>query len=255
MCRDCGCSTPAEHHHDHQRTHEHHDHHLVPVHENLLAHNDHHAQHNRAAFQAHGLLVLNLMSSPGSGKTKLLERTLSDLSDRLRMGVVVGDLQTDNDARRLRGRGAPVQSVATGTLCHLEAAMVERACKSLALDQLDVLFIENVGNLVCPASFDLGEESRVVVFSTTEGEDKPLKYPLAFKTAKVVVLNKIDVSEAAGFDRDTALDNLRQVAPQAVVLEVSARSGQGLEAWYNWLQEAVARCQHAGVQEFVAPIQ
>jgi hydrogenase nickel incorporation protein HypB len=244
MCRDCKCSTSAsapEHTHTHghgqpraieQRT--------LAVHEHLLAHNDHRAEHNRELFHSKGLLVLNVLSSPGSGKTRLLERTLSDLGQRLCLGVIVGDLQTDNDAQRLSGRGAPVVAITTGTVCHLEAEMVAHAAAEMDLDALDMLVIENVGNLVCPASFDLGEDLRVVLLSTTEGEDKPLKYPLAFKTAHVVLVNKIDLSEAAGFDRQAALQNIRRVVPQATVLEVSARTGAGLEAWYHYLESRCA---------------
>jgi hydrogenase nickel incorporation protein HypB len=213
---------------------------LLSPHAALLKRNDREAERNRALFRSKGLLVLNLLSSPGSGKTKLLERTLSDLGDRLRLGVIVGDLQTDNDARRLSGRGAPVVPITTGTVCHLESAMVSRAVEQLDLDALDVLAIENVGNLVCPARFDLGEDFRIVLFSTTEGEDKPLKYPLMFKTADVVLLNKIDLAEAAGFDRESALANVAGVAPQATVLSVSARTGAGLAEWYQWLEERYA---------------
>lgn len=211
----------------------------VPVGESLKARNDRLARANRELFRAHGLLVLNLLSSPGSGKTALLERTLSEYGRRRRMGVVVGDLQTDNDARRLTGRGAPVVPVTTGTVCHLEADMVARACAGLDLAALDVLAIENVGNLVCPASFDLGEEVRVVVLSTTEGEDKPLKYPRAFKTAQVVVVNKTDLAGVVGFDRAAALANVRAVNPDAAVLELSARTGQGMEDWYAHLERLV----------------
>ena len=246
MCKTCGCSAPAPAHDHGVHVHDHHpehapDHHhrLIEVHERLLARNDHQARHNRAAFERAGVLAVNLLSSPGSGKTKLLERTLTDLAGRLRVGVIVGDLQTDNDARRLRNRGAPVTSITTGTLCHLEADMIDRACADLDLDALDVLFIENVGNLVCPAAFDLGEALRVVVLSTTEGEDKPLKYPLAFKSAQVVIVNKIDLADAAGFDRRAALANICQVAPQAQVLEVSARTGAGLDGWHQFLERRV----------------
>lgn len=244
MCRDQKCSTNAsapEHHHAHEHGHTKAiEQRTLAVHEHLLARNDHQAEHNRALFRSKGLLVLNMLSSPGSGKTRLLERTLSDLGQRLRLGAIVGDLQTDNDARRLSGRGAPVVPIATGTVCHLEAEMVARAAAQLDLDALDILVIENVGNLVCPASFDLGEDLRVVLLSTTEGEDKPLKYPLAFKTANVVLINKSDLAEAAGFDRQAALENVSRIAPQATILEVSARSGAGLDAWYRYLESRCA---------------
>jgi hydrogenase nickel incorporation protein HypB len=207
----------------------------VLVGENLKARNDRQAAVNRERFRAAGVVALNLLSSPGSGKTALLERTLSEFGTRRRVGVIVGDLQTDNDARRLAGRGGPVVPITTGTVCHLEADMVARAAAGLDLAALDLLVIENVGNLVCPASFDLGEEARVVVLSTTEGEDKPLKYPRAFKTAQAVVVSKTDLAAAAGFDRDAALANIRAVAPQAAVFGLSARTGDGLDRWYNYL--------------------
>jgi hydrogenase nickel incorporation protein HypB len=222
--------------HDHLHKQREESHHTIAIHAQLLAHNDEHARRNRQRFQEHGVVVVNLLSSPGSGKTLLLERTLDDLAGRIRLAVITGDLQTDNDARRLRGKGAPIVPITTGTLCHLEASMVERACAGLDLTTIDLLFIENVGNLVCPAAFDLGEGLRVVMLSTTEGEDKPLKYPLAFKTAQVVIVSKTDLAEAAGFQRQEALQNIRNVAPQARVLELSARTRLGLEAWYECLQ-------------------
>lgn len=235
MCKDCGCTAPTlAHHHDKHAAHS------IAIHANLLAHNDEHARRNRARFQEHGLVVVNLLSSPGSGKTLLLERTLADLAASLRIGVITGDLQTDNDARRLRGKGALIVPITTGTLCHLEASMVERACDEIDLTAIGLLFIENVGNLVCPAAFDLGEELRVVMLSTTEGEDKPLKYPLAFKTAHVVIVSKTDLAEATSFDRQQALANIRGVAPQATIVELSARTRVGLDAWYELLKEQLA---------------
>jgi hydrogenase nickel incorporation protein HypB len=214
---------------------------VVPVGQSLKAKNAALAQENRERFRARGLFVLNILSSPGAGKTTLLERTLTDLRGRARGGVIVGDLATDNDARRLERSGAPAVQITTGTICHLEAAMVARACAELKLDDLDILFIENVGNLVCPASHDLGEEVRVVLFSVTEGEDKPLKYPTVFKTAHAVLLSKIDLAEAAGFDRAQALENIRRMVPQAVVFELSARTGQGMAAWYDFLLARLRR--------------
>ncbi|HEY3392908.1 MAG TPA: hydrogenase nickel incorporation protein HypB [Lacipirellulaceae bacterium] len=201
--------------------------------------NDHLAMHNRERFRDNGVFVINLMSSPGAGKTRLLERTLNDLAGSLQMAVITGDLQTDNDARRLADRGAPVVPVTTGTMCHLEADLISRVCEDLDLKSIDVLFIENVGNLVCPASFDLGEDARVVLMSVTEGEDKPLKYPPMFKLADVILLTKIDLAAAAGFDRVAALENIKGVAPQAELIELSARSGDGLNRWYEFLFEAV----------------
>ncbi len=208
---------------------------LVSVQKSLMTHNNTVAEQNREAFKA--CLVLNIVSSPGSGKTALLERSLRDLAERYRMAVIVGDLETDNDAVRLHAAGAPSVQIATGTVCHLEAEMVARAAEGLDLPGLDVLIIENVGNLVCPASWDLGEDVRVVLLSVTEGEDKPLKYPRIFKGADVVIVNKLDIAEAVGFNREQALLNIRQVAPQAQILEVSARTGEGMEGWYGVLSD------------------
>ena len=226
--------------------------HTLAIHESLLSKNDRLAERNRGYFQAKGLLALNILSSPGSGKTALIERMVQDLNSRvlaslqhaLRIGVVVGDLETDNDAQRLRRAGAPAVQITTGSACHLEADMVSRAMQKLDLDALDVLIIENVGNLVCPASYDLGEAMRVVLLSVTEGEDKPLKYPTMFKTANVVLINKIDIAEAVGFDREQAIANIQHVAPQATLFEVSARTGQGMEAWYSYLASAIQQPMH-----------
>src|SRR3954462_11926866 len=211
MCRDCGCSTSAGQAHDHLAVDPENGRRTVAIGEAILAKNDRLAARNRDEFRARGLGVVNVLSSPGSGKTELLRRTLADLGPRLRAAVIVGDLATDNDARRLRQTGAPVVQVTTGGVCHLEADMVARAAETLDLDGLDLLIIENVGNLVCPASYDLGEDLRIVLLSVTEGEDKPLKYPVAFQGAGVVVVSKIDLADAVGFDRQTALQNIRRV--------------------------------------------
>jgi hydrogenase nickel incorporation protein HypB len=216
--------------------------------------NDRTAMHNREHFHDAAVVVVNLMSSPGAGKTRLLERTLDDLGNSLMMGVITGDLQTDNDARRLEGRGAEVVAVTTGTMCHLEADAVHRACHEIDLKSLDVLFIENVGNLVCPASFDLGEESRIVLMSVTEGEDKPLKYPPMFKLADVVLVTKSELAGPAGFDRELALQNIASVAPQAMITELSAKTGQGMNEWYTFLLEAVARRRMAEETTVASPV-
>jgi hydrogenase nickel incorporation protein HypB len=202
----------------------------------LLEKNDILAERNRGYFLGRGLAALNLVSSPGAGKTTLLERTLDDLGRELKCAVVVGDLETDNDGQRLRRPYAPVAQITTGTTCHLDAGMVARGVESLQLDGVKILFIENVGNLVCPASFDLGEQVRVVLLSTTEGEDKPLKYPPIFKSAHVVLLTKIDVADALGFSRQLAVENIRRMAPQARIFELSSRTGEGLPAWYDFLR-------------------
>jgi hydrogenase nickel incorporation protein HypB len=205
----------------------------VQVQKSLMTHNDEVARANREAFR--GVLALNVTSSPGSGKTALLEATARATDGAMRLGVIVGDLETDNDAIRLQRAGAPSVQIATGTVCHLEAEMVARAVEALDLGAIDVLVIENVGNLVCPAAWDLGEDLRVVLLAVTEGEDKPLKYPRLFKGADVVIVNKVDIADAVGWDREQALANLEQVAPQAHVIELSARTGDGLEAWTGFL--------------------
>jgi hydrogenase nickel incorporation protein HypB len=207
----------------------------VTLEEGLLSRNDHLAAHNREHFRAAGVRVVNLLSSPGSGKTALLERLAALAPPSLRLAALVGDLATDNDARRLQEAGLPAVQITTGQACHLEAAMVHRGLDALAaaghpLASLDLLLIENVGNLVCPAAFDLGEDLRLVLLSVTEGEDKPLKYPATFHSADLVVISKSDLAEAVDFDRPLATRNVRQVAPAARVLEVSARRGTGLEA-------------------------
>jgi hydrogenase nickel incorporation protein HypB len=207
----------------------------VEIGEAILGHNAELAAQNRRQFQDAGLRVVNLVSSPGSGKTALLERTLADLRDRIGIGVIVGDLQTDNDAQRLRGKGAPVVQITTGGYCHLEASMVARAADKLDLSALKLLFIENVGNLVCPAAYDLGEDIRIVLLSVTEGEDKPLKYPVIFRNADAVIVTKVDLAEAVGLDREALENSLRQAAPQARVFELSARTGAGMDAWYRFL--------------------
>ncbi len=270
MCQDCGCSDitseigihshthNGEHHHEHDHEHhhengDHHHHHhqlvvengttakTVTVTQSILQKNDRLAERNRGYFAAKGLMVLNILSSPGSGKTALLEKTITDQKERVKIGVIVGDLETDNDAHRLGHAGAPAVQITTGTACHLEADMVARAAQKLDLDALDVLIIENVGNLVCPAAYDLGENWRVVLLSVTEGEDKPLKYPSMFKSAQVVIVNKIDIAEVVGFDREKALNNIRRVAPDAVIFEVSARTGAGMDKWYAYLEAQMAQ--------------
>ena len=206
----------------------------------LLERNDILAERNRGYFLGRGLTALNLVSSPGAGKTTLLERTLDEFGRHTRCAVLVGDLETDNDGRRLQRAHAPVAQITTGTVCHLDAAMVARAAESIDLAGVRVLFIENVGNLVCPASFDLGEQVRVVLLACTEGEDKPLKYPPIFKSADLVLLTKVDLADAIGFSRRTAVENIRRIAPQARLIELSARSGEGLPEWYDFLQHRIA---------------
>jgi hydrogenase nickel incorporation protein HypB len=201
----------------------------------LMEKNDRLAERNRGFFRAKKLLVLNVVSSPGSGKTTFIRETAAKLAGRLRMGVIVGDLATDNDAERLRTAGIPVVQITTGTVCHLDADMVSKAAAQLDLDKLDVLLIENVGNLVCPADYDLGEDLRVVLLSVTEGEDKPLKYPPMFHSASVAVVTKSDMAAAAGFNRELALTNLKRVSHHAEIFELSAKTGDGMKAWLDFL--------------------
>jgi len=214
-------------------------HRVLHLHERVLDRNREQASRNRGLFRDRGVVVINVLSAPGSGKTALLERTLTDLKNDVRAAVIVGDLATDNDAQRLCRSGAPIVQITTGTLCHLEADMIARACNELDLDTLDLLFIENVGNLVCPASFDLGESLRVVLTAVTEGEDKPLKYPTLFKTADIAVLTKVELADACGFDCGMVRKNLGAIAPTADIMELSARTGLGLTRWYDRIRGLV----------------
>lgn len=204
---------------------------IVEVRERVLKQNDLLARELRARFKQSGVRVVSLVSSPGSGKTMLLEKTLTALKRNCRVAALVGDLATENDALRLERSGAPVKQITTGTICHLDASMVSSSLMEWNLAELDVLFIENVGNLVCPSSYDLGEELRVVLLSTTEGEDKPLKYPTIFNSADVAVITKIDLAEAVEFDSETAHRNIQQVRPGIRVVELSAKRGLGMDAW------------------------
>jgi hydrogenase nickel incorporation protein HypB len=205
---------------------------IVEVRRKVLKENDLIARSLRERFQRAGVQVISLVSSPGSGKTALLERLLSDLQPEYRVAALVGDLATENDAVRLARSGAPVKQITTGTICHLDASMVERALADWphAFEELEFLFVENVGNLVCPSSFDLGENLRLVLASTTEGEDKPLKYPTIFNTSDIAVVTKLDLAEAVGFDREAMIRNIHSVRPNMPVLLVSTRTGLGMDA-------------------------
>jgi hydrogenase nickel incorporation protein HypB len=210
----------------------------------ILEKNDRLAERNRGFFRARGILVINVLSSPGSGKTTLIGETIRRLGPRLKTAVIVGDLATDNDARRLRESGAPVVQINTGTVCHLEADMVARAVKQLDMTGLGLLIIENVGNLVCPASYDLGEDLRVVLLSVADGEDKPLKYPPMFHSAGVVIVSKMDLERACDFNREAATANIRRIAHHARLFELSAKTGTGMDDWCEFLvrqHEAVKR--------------
>jgi hydrogenase nickel incorporation protein HypB len=230
MCGTCGCG-------DDTRVNGHgHEGRLVVLEQKVLARNDHVAEHNRAWLSARDIVAVNLMSSPGSGKTTLLERTIRELGGAV--SVVEGDQETEFDAERIRATGAPVVQVNTGAGCHLDADMLARALDSLDPAPGSVVFVENVGNLVCPALFDLGERHRVVVMSVTEGADKPLKYPHMFSTADVVLLNKTDLLPYVDFDSARFTDSLNRINEHAGVINVSAIRGDGIGDWYAWLRQA-----------------
>ena len=212
----------------------------VELERKVLSENDRIAAVLRDSFRRRGVFCLNLIGSPGAGKTALLERTLAALPADRRVAVLTGDIQTDNDARRLARFGFPVRQISTGGACHLDARMVEHALVSWAPDELDLLLIENVGNLVCPSSYDLGEHAKVVVMSVTEGEDKPLKYPATFFRAALVVLNKIDLLPFVPFDLAAARANIAQVRPGIETVELSCSSGAGMDAWVGWLESKAA---------------
>jgi len=259
MCDDCGCGQPGDavtfrrpgqdhghdHDHPHDHDHHHHDHHhshdgegrTVVVERDILERNDLTAARNRGWFEAKNILALNLVSSPGSGKTTLLERTIADLKDEVPIVVIEGDQQTLNDANRIAATGAPVLQVNTGHGCHLDSEMIHRAVHELSPADGSVLMIENVGNLVCPAMFDLGEAAKVVIISTTEGDDKPLKYPTMFAASKLCVINKTDLLPYVDFDVDVCRQAALQVNPDLEFVEVSATGGNGLSDWYDLLRK------------------
>ncbi|HMP89340.1 MAG TPA: hydrogenase nickel incorporation protein HypB [Kiritimatiellia bacterium] len=244
MCDTCGCAVNHDdHHHKHDHDHMHHHHHdrdeVDMGRQSLLAVNDRLAAENRRLFREKGITVVNVVSSPGSGKTALLEQTMRRLKDNIRVAAVVGDLATDNDAARLNRSGASAIQINTGSACHLDAHMIHHAVEDFNLDELDLLLIENVGNLVCPASFDLGEDLFTVLLSTTEGEDKPLKYPVIFLKADAVIVNKCDIAEAVDFNRSQAVDNIAIAAPKALIFETSAKNGNGIDAWCDFIRKLV----------------
>ena len=237
-----------QHSHDHDHEHDHLGDHSgyttgserIEVLESIFAENDNRAAINRTAFESNRIRALNLMSSPGSGKTTVLAATLDELAGELAIGIVEGDIATDLDAAKLDGRGAQISLLNTnsgfGGECHLDAPMVNRALDGLDLAALDLVVIENVGNLVCPAEFDVGEHAKAMVYSVTEGEDKPLKYPVMFRSVDVVLLNKIDLVPHLDADVATYIERVRQVNPEATILPVSARTGEGMGAWFDWLR-------------------
>ena len=226
MCDTCGGNvTPAA------------DEHAVEVLKGLLEANDHEALHNREHFERHSVLAINLMSSPGAGKTALLEATIEALGSDLKIAVVEGDLETENDAERIRAKGVPAIQISTGSACHLDAHMVHHALHDLELDDIDVLFIENVGNLVCPASFDLGQHINVALLSTPEGDDKPAKYPVMFRAADLILVTKSDLLEVLDdFDPDAVERRVRELANPAPLFKVSAKTGLGMDGWLDWIR-------------------
>lgn len=249
MCGTCGCGEHSTHdhghdghEHNHAHGHEHptgHDSMVIQVEQDILSRNNLLAERNRGYFEALGIFCLNLMSSPGSGKTTLLEATIRRLKEKKGLYVIEGDQQTSNDADRIAALEVPVFQVNTGTGCHLDAAMVNHAVKHLKPVSGSVLFIENVGNLVCPAMFDLGEAAKVVIVSTTEGDDKPLKYPHIFREASVCIINKIDLQPYLDTDVATLRENALKVNPALQVFEVAATKGAGLDAWCDWVSRSV----------------
>jgi hydrogenase nickel incorporation protein HypB len=235
MCGTCGCNVTVD------KTSKAEQGESVRVLQSLLHANDEQAQHNREHFNRHGVLAINLMSSPGAGKTSLLEATIDELSDSYRIVVIEGDLETENDAERIRRKGVPAIQISTSTACHLDAGMVHSALHELDLDSVDILFIENVGNLVCPASFDLGQHLNVALLSTPEGDDKPAKYPVMFRAADLIVLSKSDLLGVLDdFDPQVARDCIRQLATDATVIELSAKSGTGMRDWTDWIRSELA---------------
>jgi len=245
MCTECGCGEANEHHHHdhgHSHTHDHshdHDHRVVEVQKNVLAHNDHIAQHNREWLAKRNVLAINLISSPGSGKTLLLEKTLEALNGKIKCAVITGDQQTDNDARRLADKGATIHQIETKTSCHLNADQIAAALPSVIKNGTQLLFIENVGNMVCPTAFDLGEHFKVALLSTPEGEDKPEKYPVLFATAKLALLTKMDLAEPLGWDLKACQRSIQSVHPGMVTLKLSAKTGDGMSMWLEYLESLV----------------
>ena len=246
MCDTCGCNvTPGNEHLVADGGHlakTSTGHESVEVLKGLLDANDHQAAHNREHFARHNALAVNLMSSPGAGKTALLEATADALAGKLKIAVIEGDLETENDAERIRQKGVPAVQISTGSACHLDAHMVHSALHDLAIDEVDIIFVENVGNLVCPASFDLGQHLNVTLLSTPEGHDKPAKYPVMFRASDLVLISKSDLLPVLDdFDPAYAETCLRQLANEAPLLQVSARKGDGMDAWLDWLHAQLDR--------------
>jgi hydrogenase nickel incorporation protein HypB len=235
MCTDCGCGITGNHLADEEHRH------TIEVLEDLLHENDAQADHNRAHFDGHGVLALNIMSGPGSGKTSLLEATIKALPAGLRVAVIEGDLETENDAERIRRHGVAAVQITTGMACHLDAHMVHEALHDLPLRDVDILFIENVGNLVCPASFDVGQHANVLLLSVTEGDDKPAKYPVMVRAADHMLISKTDLLPyIEEFSVERARAAAKAIRADLPILELSAKTGRGIDTWIAWLTEAVS---------------
>ena len=236
MCNHCGCSSPHEQQLLSNQQHIH----TVSAQSKLLHDNDQQAAHNREHFKRHQVLVINLMSGPGSGKTALLEATIVALKDTCKLAGIEGDMETENDAERIRAHGVPAVQITTGSACHLDAAMIHDALHQLDMDSLDILFIENVGNLICPASFDLGQHFNVILLSVTEGSDKPAKYPVMFRAADLVLFSKSDlIGVIDDFDPTLCEGYIRKLANAAPIMQLSSRTGLGMAEWLNWLQQTL----------------
>jgi len=234
MCEECGCSINHK-----EDTHK-----EVVIFKKVLEKNDHQAEENRRHFEEHGVFAINLMSSPGAGKTSLLERTIELMKD-LRIGVIEGDLETDRYAQRIRAKGAPAVQISTGSACHLDAFMVHKGIHDLPLEELDLVFIENVGNLVCPASYDVGAHMNVVLLSVVEGDDKPEKYPVMFKGAQLMVITKIDLLPFVDFNIERAINSARKVNPHMDIIRLSAKTGEGMEDWLDYIRFKVRAYKRA----------
>lgn len=223
----------------------------ITVLKNLLHENDHTAEHNRQHFNQHGVLAVNLMSSPGAGKTSLLEKTIQLLANRYSIAVIEGDLETENDAERIRKHGIKAIQIATGSACHLDAHMIHNALHELNLDEFDIVFIENVGNLVCPASFDLGQHKNITLLSVPEGDDKPAKYPVMFRTSDLVLISKSDLLPVLDdFKPDNAKKYIRELACVAPIHELSSKTSEGMEQWINWLDEQIHQLKLTPIPQY-----
>jgi hydrogenase nickel incorporation protein HypB len=239
MCGICGCSEDINElgYHEHEHDHHSHEEHLIHVEQNILAKNQQFALHNKSYLSNKNILALNIMSSPGSGKTTLLARTILDLKNELDIAVVVGDQQTNYDAELIKSSGGHAVQINTGKICHLDAHMVGHALEGLSLKEKSILFIENIGNLVCPALFDLGEQFKVVILSVTEGDNKPLKYPDMFRCADLMLVTKMDLLPYIDFDLSKCMEYARRIKPNIEILTLSTVNRDGLNDWYNWLKQ------------------